>query len=72
MCVNVVVYVCCSGSEALGPLMGFEDLSDAQFSGQDSVESIEAQVDPQGTLLLVLALVSYRNVLGRFLQASPL
>lgn len=42
----------CSGYEALGHLMGFEDLSDAHFAGHDSVESIEAQIDQQGTMLL--------------------
>ena len=38
---------------ALGPLMGSEDLCDAQFAVPVSVESIEVQSDHQGSLLLV-------------------
>ena len=52
MCVNLAVCVLFR-TEALGPLMGSEDLCDAQFAGPVSVESIEVQSDHQGSLLLV-------------------
>ena len=54
----------CSGSEVLRPLMGSEDLFDTQFVGHDSVESLEAQVNHQGTLFPLFTLVSHRNLLG--------
>lgn len=52
VCVNIVARVL-SRTGALGPLMGSEDLCDAQFAGPVSVESIEVQSDHQGSLLLV-------------------
>ena len=64
VCVKLVVCVFCSGSEVLRPLMGSEDLFDTQFVGHDSVESLEAQVNHQGTLFPVFTLVSHRNLLG--------
>ena len=54
----------CSESGVLRPLMGSEDLCDTQFVGHDSVESLEAQVNHQGTLFPVFTLVSHRNLLG--------
>lgn len=45
--------------------MGSEDLCDAQSVGHDSVESLEAQIDHQGTFLPVFNVVSYRNLLGK-------
>lgn len=52
VCVNIVACVLFR-TGALGPLMGSEDLCDAQFAGPVSVESIEVQSDHQGSLLLV-------------------
>ena len=63
VCVKLVVCVFCSGSEALGPLMGSEDLFDTQFVGHDSVEPLEAQIDHQGSLFPVFNLVSHRILL---------
>ena len=54
----------CSVSGVVGPLMGSEHLCDAQFVGHDSVESIEAKIDHQGSLFPLFTLVSYRNLLG--------
>ena len=62
VCVNLVVCVLFR-TGVLGPLMGSEDLCDAQFVGPIRVESIEAQSDHQGSYLLV-SLVSHRNHLG--------
>ena len=62
VCVNVVECVFFR-TGVLGPLMGSEDLCDAQFVGPIRVESIEAQSDHQGSFLLV-SLVSHRNHLG--------
>ena len=52
VCVNVVVCVLFR-TGVLGPLMGSEDLCDAQFAGPVSVEYIAVQSDHQGSLLLV-------------------
>ena len=53
----------CSGSGVLGPLLGSEDLCDAQFVGHDNVEFLEAQIDHQGSLFPVFNLVSHRILL---------
>ena len=44
--------------------MGSEDLFDTQFVGHDSVESLEAQVNLEGTLFPVFTLVLHLNLLG--------
>ena len=35
----------CSGTGAVGPLMRSEHLTDAQFAGDKSVESMDPQID---------------------------
>ena len=62
-CVELVVCVWFRiwGSETFD---GVEALCDTQFVGHDSVESLEAQVNHQGTLFPVFTLVSHRNLLG--------